>query len=414
MGQERTEILRMVAEKKISVEEAERLLRAIEDGDRLRPEGTKAGQRGFRFGEFLGDVGSMVQGVVEEAASGIGAAFGDEEPGGEVLPLAGGRFEVAAGSRLMIRQRRWKGRGDLSLAGVEGSVCELVGTIDGVRAFAEQKRLVVTLGEGSLRVAVPASVAEMKAVTMGRGARVPGRDQEHGRGREPQGRPPAVRVEEHGRRRSGGDRDRIDWRIAGRDHGRRHPDRPSRGAQPAYRGVELGWGDRGRSRDRGGAETRPLVRQGGPGDRRAGPCHCGDPAAQEHRWSHRAEEKGRMSSAQAPSRCPACGNRLRVKKLCCDRCAAEVQGDFQLCSICSLEPELRKLLELFLRARGNLKEVQRAIRVSYPTVRQRMEELFRRLEEERDPPDVIGILGKVDRGELSVDEAERALRGDGE
>jgi len=167
MGQERTEILRMVAEKKISVEEAERLLRAIEDGDRLRPEGTKAGQRGFRFGEFLGDVGSMVQGVVEEAASGIGAAFGDEEPGGEVLPLAGGRFEVAAGSRLMIRQRRWKGRGDLSLAGVEGSVCELVGTIDGVRAFAEQKRLVVTLGEGSLRVAVPASVAEMKAVTMG-------------------------------------------------------------------------------------------------------------------------------------------------------------------------------------------------------------------------------------------------------
>jgi hypothetical protein len=121
-----------------------------------------------------------------------------------------------------------------------------------------------------------------------------------------------------------------------------------------------------------------------------------------------------MSSAQAPSRCPACGNRLRVQKLCCTQCAAEVQGDFQLCSICSLEPELRKLLELFLRARGNLKEVQRSIRVSYPTVRQRMEELFRRLEEERDPPDVLGILGKVERGELSVDEAERALRGDGE
>jgi hypothetical protein len=169
MGQERMEILRMVAEKKISVEDAERLLRAIEDGDRSRQESgaAKAGQRGFRFGELLGDVGSMVQGVVEEAASGIGAVLGDEEPGGEDVPAVGGRFEVASGARLVIRQRRWKGRGDLELAGVAGSACELVGAVGGVRTFGEQKKLVVTPGEGALRVAVPASVAELKAVTMG-------------------------------------------------------------------------------------------------------------------------------------------------------------------------------------------------------------------------------------------------------
>ena len=119
-----------------------------------------------------------------------------------------------------------------------------------------------------------------------------------------------------------------------------------------------------------------------------------------------------MAHSNVPSRCPSCGATLMVIKLACPACATEVQGRYQLCSACRLEGDHRQLLDLFLKARGNLRDVQREIGVSYPTARQRIDEMFRELERPPARPDPMAILKKVRAGELTVDEAERSLRGE--
>jgi len=117
-----------------------------------------------------------------------------------------------------------------------------------------------------------------------------------------------------------------------------------------------------------------------------------------------------MSSA-VPHQCPSCAGRLHVEKMRCDACDTEVNGKYAMCPVCALDPESRKLFDLFLRVRGNLKDIERALKLSYPTVRARIEQMFQKL----DPPlkniDPKTVLAKLRKGELTVDEAERLLRG---
>ncbi len=119
-----------------------------------------------------------------------------------------------------------------------------------------------------------------------------------------------------------------------------------------------------------------------------------------------------MNKTTIPPCCPSCKGSLVVVKLECLECGTEVTGNFHLCPVCRLEGETRKLFDLFMQARGNLKQVQRDLGFSYPTVRQKIEEMFRELGQEniiRKPQD---ILSRVRSGEISVDVAEKLLRGE--
>ena len=112
-----------------------------------------------------------------------------------------------------------------------------------------------------------------------------------------------------------------------------------------------------------------------------------------------------------PSRCPSCQGDLQVSRLECTSCGTVVDGRFEPCVVCRLDHELRTLFEQFLDARGNLKEVQRTLGVSYPTVRQRIEVMFRELgrqaPSETTPKEV---LRRLREGSITVEEAERLLR----
>jgi hypothetical protein len=102
-----------------------------------------------------------------------------------------------------------------------------------------------------------------------------------------------------------------------------------------------------------------------------------------------------------------------VARLECLECGTEVTGEFELCPVCRLEGNSKRLFDLFISARGNLKQVQRELGLSYPTVRQRIEEMFRKLGQVKTPQDdPMSILAKVRTGELSVDDAEKLLRGE--
>jgi hypothetical protein len=77
--------------------------------------------------------------------------------------------------------------------------------------------------------------------------------------------------------------------------------------------------------------------------------------------------------------CPICAGELAVTRLHCRSCGTSLEGDFNVGRFARLSREQFALLESFLRSKGNLKEMERELGISYPTVRARVDALLRAL-----------------------------------
>ncbi len=107
--------------------------------------------------------------------------------------------------------------------------------------------------------------------------------------------------------------------------------------------------------------------------------------------------------------CPICGGELAVTRLHCRSCATTLEGDFNVGRFARLSREQFALLESFLRSKGNLKEMERELGISYPTVRGRVDALLRALglsdETALDDETADGVSGRA----ATVDAASMAL-----
>jgi hypothetical protein len=111
--------------------------------------------------------------------------------------------------------------------------------------------------------------------------------------------------------------------------------------------------------------------------------------------------------------CPICGGELAVTRLHCRSCATTLEGDFNVGRFARLSREQFALLESFLRSKGNLKEMERELGISYPTVRARVDALLRALgladdagvEDEQPEPDPGGAATVLDAMAAEVDMA---------
>ena len=108
-----------------------------------------------------------------------------------------------------------------------------------------------------------------------------------------------------------------------------------------------------------------------------------------------------------------CGDHLAVTRLGCSSCGSELAGVFTACPYCSLEDADADMLRVFLRSRGNMREVEKHLGVSYPTARLRVSQLLDRLgltgEPESAPLNREQILSEVAAGALTPAEAQRLL-----
>ena len=77
--------------------------------------------------------------------------------------------------------------------------------------------------------------------------------------------------------------------------------------------------------------------------------------------------------------CPVCSGELTITRLHCRSCGSALEGEFGVGRFGRLDREQMALLESFLRSRGNLKEMERELGISYPTVRGRVDGLVRAL-----------------------------------
>lgn len=125
--------------------------------------------------------------------------------------------------------------------------------------------------------------------------------------------------------------------------------------------------------------------------------------------------------------CPVCANELSVTRLRCGECGTTIEGEFGVGRFGRLTREQLVLLESFLRSRGNLRDMERELGISYPTVRARVEALVRALgfgpRDEAEATaaaaataadDILAgrhdILERLSRHELSAEQAAEAIR----
>lgn len=111
-------------------------------------------------------------------------------------------------------------------------------------------------------------------------------------------------------------------------------------------------------------------------------------------------------------KCPVCGGKLKIKKLQCSGCNTVIENDFSFSKFDVLTSEQVKFVETFLQCRGNIKDVEKALGISYPTVRGKLEEVNEALglcERKEIQLSRQEILSNLESGEISSDKAIELL-----
>jgi hypothetical protein len=82
-----------------------------------------------------------------------------------------------------------------------------------------------------------------------------------------------------------------------------------------------------------------------------------------------------------PQKCPSCENILTVKRLSCEKCGTEVEGLYQMPVLASLSSAHQEFIIQFMKASGSLKEMAEIKKLSYPTVRNQLNEIIDAIKE---------------------------------
>lgn len=123
---------------------------------------------------------------------------------------------------------------------------------------------------------------------------------------------------------------------------------------------------------------------------------------------------------QAPADCPVCGDDLIVTRKGCRRCGSELAGEFATSPYDRLDAAEHELLRVFLTSRGNLREVEKHLQVSYPTARARFDAILTKLGMNPDTPaepepqaatPQEQILARVAAGKISAEVGAQLIAG---
>lgn len=120
---------------------------------------------------------------------------------------------------------------------------------------------------------------------------------------------------------------------------------------------------------------------------------------------------------QLIGRCPVCGDELTVTRLHCRNCDSALEGHFNLGKFYRLTPEQLHFVETFIKCEGKITRVEEELGISYPTVRNRLNDVIRALGYEVAAEATISaekrraILAQLQAGEVSADEAAELLKG---
>ena len=113
---------------------------------------------------------------------------------------------------------------------------------------------------------------------------------------------------------------------------------------------------------------------------------------------------------QIPFACPSCGGRVLVSELKCAGCDTVIKGEFSPTPLGNLSNEQLSFIRTFVLSRGSIREMEKRLQVSYPTVRARLDEVIAALSR----MDATGrsreeILKDLEEGRLTAAQAIEEL-----
>ena len=112
------------------------------------------------------------------------------------------------------------------------------------------------------------------------------------------------------------------------------------------------------------------------------------------------------------SKCPVCSSKLLISKIKCPKCNTVIENDFEMSKFEYLTDSQLKFIEVFLKNRGNIKDVEKELGISYPTVRAKLDEVINALGynvSKSNSVDKKKVVDMLDKGEITADQAIKML-----
>ena len=110
------------------------------------------------------------------------------------------------------------------------------------------------------------------------------------------------------------------------------------------------------------------------------------------------------------TRCPFCGDELAITRLSCWGCNTQIDSQLEIPLFFRLPPDLQGFVLTFLRCQGKIRDVEKELGISYPTVCKRLDLVNELLGNKGSPANRTQILEQLERGEISVQEATQLLK----
>lgn len=117
--------------------------------------------------------------------------------------------------------------------------------------------------------------------------------------------------------------------------------------------------------------------------------------------------------AKLITNCPSCiSKRVKITHIQCESCGTKFEGDFEIPSLLQLPPDDLEFIEEFLLTSGSLKEMAKQMDVSYPTVRNRLNNVIEAVQKLRSSStsEREKILTDLENGKIKAKDAARKLR----
>ena len=123
-----------------------------------------------------------------------------------------------------------------------------------------------------------------------------------------------------------------------------------------------------------------------------------------------------------PASCPVCSSPLSVTRLYCNHCDTTIEGNFQPGNnpLAALSPEQIQFVMAFIRCEGRFTRLEDELKLSYPTLRNRLSDALKALgfEPSKDDSSVRlkeedrnQILDELAQGRISFEDAQMLLQG---
>lgn len=113
------------------------------------------------------------------------------------------------------------------------------------------------------------------------------------------------------------------------------------------------------------------------------------------------------------TKCPVCEGNMKIIKLKCNKCSTIIENEFSFSKFEQLSKEQLNFVEVFLACRGNIKDVEKHLGISYPTVRGKLDTINNLLGltiKEDTSLEKQKIMDMLENGEISSDEAINLLK----